>query len=69
MEINKSEKKPIIRNASGISAYDKKYYQEYAKTKTKEKRKCESCNIELSYYCLSKHLKSKRHLKNAEKLN
>lgn len=69
MEINNNNKKPIIRNASGISAYDKEYYKNYAKIKNMEKRRCEACDIELTYYCISKHNKSKKHLKNIEKQN
>ena len=66
--ININKKQPVIRNGSGISAYDKAYYQNYAKQKTKEKKLCEACNIEISYYCMSKHSRTKRHLKNIEQI-
>ena len=68
MEINITEKKPIIRNASGISAYDKEYYKNYASQKTKQLIRCESCGVDISYFAMSRHRKTKRHLKNIEQI-
>ena len=62
-------KQPQIRNASGISAYDKQYYKDYASKKTKEMVYCDVCLKDISYYAKSKHFKSKRHLANLENKN
>ena len=59
-----NKKEINIRNKSGISAYDKEYYKNYAKEKTKQKIKCSVCDIEISYYAFSKHRMSIKHIKN-----
>lgn len=56
-----------IRNGSGLSSFEKEYYQEYAKKKNNEIKQCDICNCEISYYSISKHKKSKKHLKNLQK--
>ncbi len=66
MEINNIEKQPKIRNASGISAYNKDYYKQYAQERNKQMIRCDDCNMDISYYAMHRHKKSKRHLKNCE---
>lgn len=41
----------------------KDYQKEYAKENTHKMRLCDVCNKEYSYYAMSKHLKTKSHLK------
>ena len=45
--------------------------KEYAKLKTKELKICEICNCSISYYAMSNHLTSERHIlkKNLKELS
>ena len=56
MDLSKNEKTP---NHNGT--FDRK---DYAATRGKENVYCKVCDKEVSYYALSKHNKSKTHLKN-----
>lgn len=63
MENIKIKKEYKIRNKSGLSAYEKEYYIDYAKSKNKELKHCETCNRDISYYSYNRHLTTKSHNK------